>query len=245
MICPKCNTENLLGAIFCRSCGDKLDIDAVDSANFEEMTGVKSEKGLGIKKLLSTGLPILLVVGLAAIVFFGTRTPDYTKPTISDRSLNSCRKKIYQVSQGAAWFKRRDLKYQWKINQSELSSYVNHQVSELKKGPIEFNEINIELMSGNQAAARFIGSIKSVKLVFTARGGVSVSGGTVNFDLKSGSIGKLPLPAFLAKPIFKGMLSQTSADKATLSKVDTVSVTGGNLVLTVKGSKEYKRPRRR
>jgi len=42
IICPKCHTENLLTAVFCRNCGEKLDLDKLKP---EEINNGKKKKG--------------------------------------------------------------------------------------------------------------------------------------------------------------------------------------------------------
>jgi hypothetical protein len=59
-ICPKCQSDNQLGAIFCRSCGEKLDIDDLKPADLLEG---KAAKNVGKIVRNFIGLVVLLFVG--------------------------------------------------------------------------------------------------------------------------------------------------------------------------------------
>lgn len=64
--CPKCSTDNLLSAVFCRGCGERLNLDEIKPDNFSEL-GDKN-KDPNAKKNLVGGIIIgaivlILVVG--------------------------------------------------------------------------------------------------------------------------------------------------------------------------------------
>jgi len=63
--CQECGHENQLGSIFCRSCGKKLDLEAVNPE-------IKDSRKLGVSKILRriiTLLILLLCVGVMAGLF--------------------------------------------------------------------------------------------------------------------------------------------------------------------------------
>ena len=72
MQCPQCGTENRLGAIFCRSCGAKLETDGITSQTFEQVTGVvPKDKAKGKKRVKKIILNSIRIVFLALIVVGG------------------------------------------------------------------------------------------------------------------------------------------------------------------------------
>lgn len=63
--CQKCGHENQLGAIFCRNCGDKLDIDSIrpEVGNSKRFNFMKT-----VKRLISV-FSFLFLIGITAAVF--------------------------------------------------------------------------------------------------------------------------------------------------------------------------------
>ena len=86
--CQKCGFENQMGSIFCRECGEKLDMDAIDPNKLQK--DVDKEKNLKrakkrIKSAISGGISILIVVAFVFLVFpdlfpFG-KLRQYEEPT--------------------------------------------------------------------------------------------------------------------------------------------------------------------
>jgi uncharacterized membrane protein YvbJ len=66
--CPKCGSDNLLNAIFCRGCGEKLDLSELKPDSFLEKKLTKSQKIMKIVNqcLASSSLCCLitLIVGI-------------------------------------------------------------------------------------------------------------------------------------------------------------------------------------
>lgn len=63
--CPKCGEENLINAIFCRSCGARLNLDELEP---DTILQEKNAKGKRIAELTGRILGVVLVVGLVVIV---------------------------------------------------------------------------------------------------------------------------------------------------------------------------------
>ena len=68
--CPQCGEENQIGAIFCRGCGDKLELDKLTPDDFKkggEDTVIKTTFGI-VRNLIS--LAILLALTAAVVAIF-------------------------------------------------------------------------------------------------------------------------------------------------------------------------------
>jgi len=244
MICPECNTENRLGAIFCRSCGTKLHIEDVSRENFEEKTGVKLKEGIKVGKLIRNVVILVLVVGLAAAIFLMTRAPDFEKAETSTNALKNFNTKMDQIVRSSAWFKKNDTRYEWSFTEQELNSYIADHFASVKKGPLEFKEINIDLEGGNRARVWFSGELKGVKIVFSASGMVNLKENKLDFQMESAKVGKLPLPGFLAKKVFQNMLSPSGDDQDLLDAVDQLIISDDKIALRISGSREWQPSRR-
>jgi len=84
--CQKCGFENQMGSIFCRECGEKLDMDAIDPNKLQK--DVNKEKNIKrakkrIKDAITTGIALIVVVAFIAVVFYNGGLRKYEEPTIS------------------------------------------------------------------------------------------------------------------------------------------------------------------
>ena len=81
--CPKCEVENQIGAIFCRGCGDKLELDNVKPTTVKGKEKAKRSNYrlyIIVKNLIL--LSILLILILALVLFFmnpGMEDSEFTK----------------------------------------------------------------------------------------------------------------------------------------------------------------------
>ncbi len=89
--CPKCQAENYLGAIFCRTCGDKLDIDSLRPADIKKTAKNAANAGNILRNVI--GLVLLLAVGaLAAGIFLAPPLPPDT--TLSPENTKAMKTKV-------------------------------------------------------------------------------------------------------------------------------------------------------
>lgn len=81
--CQKCGFENQMGSIFCRECGEKLDMDAIDPNKLQK--DVDKEKNIKrakkrIKEAISTGFGLLVVAAFLGVVFYNGGLRQYEEP---------------------------------------------------------------------------------------------------------------------------------------------------------------------
>ena len=67
--CTKCGAENRLGAIFCHSCGERLDMNAVEEQIGQEREKEKTKSVFKIIRRIISFLLLLAVLGLLAGLF--------------------------------------------------------------------------------------------------------------------------------------------------------------------------------
>lgn len=89
--CQKCGFENQMGSIFCRECGEKLDMDAIDPNKLQK--DVNKEKSIKlakkrIKEAISTGFGLLVVVAFLGVVFYNGGLRKYEEPAVTEASAN-------------------------------------------------------------------------------------------------------------------------------------------------------------
>lgn len=89
--CQKCGFENQMGSIFCRECGEKLNMDAIDPNKLQK--DVNKEKSIKlakkrIKEAVSTGFGLLIVAAFLGVVFYNGGLRKYEEPAVTEASAN-------------------------------------------------------------------------------------------------------------------------------------------------------------
>jgi hypothetical protein len=85
--CQKCGFENQMGSIFCRECGEKLDMDAIDPNKLQK--DVNKEKNIKLAKkrirsAISSGIALLVVAAFLGVVFYNGGLRQYEEPGVTD-----------------------------------------------------------------------------------------------------------------------------------------------------------------
>ena len=80
--CSKCGFENQMGAIFCRQCGEKIDMNALSPEALEESRGKeeRKKKVAGLIRNLVGIVLLLAIVGIGAGLFVPWGHPAYQAP---------------------------------------------------------------------------------------------------------------------------------------------------------------------
>ncbi len=89
--CQKCGFENQMGSIFCRECGEKLNMDAIDPNKLQK--DVDKEKNIKrakkrIKEAISTGFGLLVVAAFLGVVFYNGGLRKYEEPAVTEAAAN-------------------------------------------------------------------------------------------------------------------------------------------------------------
>lgn len=84
MQCPNCGTGNRLGAIFCRSCGTKLEFDEITSETFEKVTGVvpkdKADRRRQIRSIIVNVLRLAFLGVIVYGLYLALQRPEVSRP---------------------------------------------------------------------------------------------------------------------------------------------------------------------
>ena len=89
--CQKCGFENQMGSIFCRECGEKLDMNAIDPNKLQK--DVDKEKLIKktkkrIKSAISAGIFLLVLAAFLGVIFYNGGLREYEEPTVNAASVN-------------------------------------------------------------------------------------------------------------------------------------------------------------
>lgn len=76
--CTKCGFENQMGAIFCRGCGEKIDMNAMDPDTLAKNQNKGSGKAWKIIRKLIVFIILLALIGIFAAAFTTYKLPTYT-----------------------------------------------------------------------------------------------------------------------------------------------------------------------
>lgn len=65
LVCPKCKTDNLLNAIFCRGCGERLEIENLKP---DELIDHKAERAAKLKRLAKQLFGVILTLAIIGLI---------------------------------------------------------------------------------------------------------------------------------------------------------------------------------
>lgn len=110
--CPECGAENLLGAIFCRGCGEKLDIDNLKPDQMQDKGKKVAKKTAAVVRNLIVLILLLIVGGLVVGLLI---PPGYDKPAALDEEAEAKAKSSYRAiaekASGSETFNHDELNY--------------------------------------------------------------------------------------------------------------------------------------
>lgn len=205
--CPECSHENQLGAIFCRNCGAKLEIDKMAPE-------VKDRSGPGVFKIIRRtiiSLVVLVLIGLLAGVFIPRSAPAYG--AFGEEEMKNLKKKcdeLFKYVEGKG--KRRT--YVFTPKEATLA-FNNYLLPEGKLGSLPVSAICFEQMQTGETriiVSKKIGGLLPVRYEVTGTPTISESEekGLELVPVKVG-MGILPIPAALTGSIVSQFYSLTSA----------------------------------
>ena len=173
--CPKCGEENPLGAIFCRSCGEKLNLDELTPDSFNQTSEGKGKVALIIIRNFVILLIIISIFGAIASVFL---KPEFTAPNqLNEEETKIALKRFKKFRKGKP---------------GNEYAFNNAEVNMLAKLILDMTEEKKQkareemIVSGNIPV--FVTDDIYINLL---------SSGEIKFVLKSQLMGKLPLHSVL------------------------------------------------
>jgi hypothetical protein len=232
MQCPQCGTANRLGAIFCRSCGAKLELDSVTSQTFEKITGVvpkdKADAKKRTKRIIVNVIRLVILVLIVFGVYLALQIPDVEKPETTDKdlaNLKATRSELVAAAGGNA--RAQD---QLKISEKEINAYIQERLGATDLGKSTFRLVDTWVLFDKDGEVIWVIDAKLFgrPLRFQYLGKVEMAGGKVTFKKKglfTGRLGKLPYPTILIDTTTKRLLdSLLESDKGENRKLlDAIS----------------------
>jgi hypothetical protein len=231
--CPKCGADNMIGAIFCRTCGEKLNLNELSPDVFDAPPVPVGAKVAKILQRVLILVALVAILALVAALFFPTSI--VATGSLDQKASETAGRKFAALQAPTP-----RTPSQIPFSSDEATAVVNQTLglpssgSGNKKPQI----LSVEFLpSGN---CKFI--LKTLVFgqvpmytVAIAKPSVSTPG-TVKLDVLRASAGKLPLPGPLKKQAITqfSALNVASAFAAAEAHVQAVNVTSGTCTITVK-----------
>jgi len=231
--CPKCGADNMIGAIFCRTCGEKLNLNELSPDVFDAPPVPVGAKVAKVVQRVVILVVLLGLLGLIATLFFPT-------PIVATGSLDQNALAVAGRKYAALQAPTARTPSQIPFSSDEATAVVNQTLglpssgSGNKKPQI----LSVEFLAGGNC--KFIlktlvfGQVPMYTVVF-ARPTVTTPG-DVKLEVVRASAGKLPLPGPLKKQALGqfSALNVATAFAAAEGHVASVTVTGGSCSVGVK-----------
>jgi hypothetical protein len=230
--CPKCGNDNMIGAIFCRSCGDKLNLNEISPDVFD---APKVPASVKLIKILQRLLLLVFLVAVVALVtgLFLPVTIAF-KGDLEQGALDVSQRKYAALQNPSA-----KTPNQIPFSSDEATAVVSQSLGlpGTGTGNKKPQLLSVEfLASGNCKFILKTLLFGQVPMCTTVVAKPSVSGpGKVRLDVLRASIGKLPLPGALKK---QGAAQFSALNLASVfalaeSRVQAINVTDGKCEITI------------
>lgn len=243
MQCPECGTANRLGAIFCRSCGAKLELDSVTSETFEQVTGIVSKDKLDAKKRVRRIIfNVLRLVFLAAIVYgfyLALQRPEVDQPETSGKLVTRFKAMRAELLTGIN-HKRTVTKT---TTERAVNSYLASLIAATESKGKSFQLVDSWVLIEDGGELNWVIDVKLFGRLmrFQYFGTVEIKDGEAVFTPKgffSARLGKLPYPTLLiemtAKRLWHSILeADNRANEKVLGAVSDLKFKGDTITITV------------
>ncbi len=239
MKCPNCGTENRLGAIFCRSCGIKLELDEITAETFEEKTGVvardKVDKKKQKRKFIYNLIGLIILLAFIFAVYLALQIPRFEEIRTSSDLLKSFKRKKRNLN--LALLSKVERVEQ--ITEAELNSYIASMMINMENEgrKIRINDIWVFLEEDNRITILLDLRVFGRRIIAQYFGKLNVGNGNAKFQpngVFAAKLGKLPYPTFLMRRHCKNVLKNLEEDKELLEKLSEVEIKDGKIIARVK-----------
>jgi len=246
MQCPSCGTANRLGAIFCRSCGAKLELDSITSETFQKVTGVvpkdKKDAKRRVKRIILNVFRLIFLGLVVLAVYLALQRPEVEQPETSKPLALQFKTAVGKIAKGIDTGKTPP---RWKTSGTALNSYLSGLVTNTGMGSKTYQLVDTWVLIEDDGALtwvidaklfgrllriRYFGIVekKDDKVVFTPRG------------FFAGRMGKLPVPsplvgAFWVKRLWNSILEGNGgANEKVLAAISDLQFSGDTITVSFK-----------
>lgn len=221
--CPQCSAENQIGTIFCRTCGEKLDLDSLQPDDLAKgnysATGNAAYFAL---RLLILAITVVLI-GVLGAALFPPELPDHESFNSSDRSKHYARYQKALMRSGT-------------FTDAEASVIVNdymlyldedskmEQLEEWFQGDgvpaLILDQAIVEFPKEGYARATLVTkAYEKVSIYYSIEGRIGSNGKTVEFTPTRMSVGRLPAPDWFP-PLRQLIQSQFDSATAGMPEIE-------------------------
>ena len=217
--CPKCGTDNMLTAIFCRGCGEKIDLNQVKPESFNE---------IGTKKDSTTMQNIIggIIIGVLVIGFLvGVLFPCFGKISTTDESRQAAVAKYEAMTKGSSAT----------FSDEEISAFVTAKL--LEEGVTDGNMIptgaTVHVLPDKRVKILATGKYYNMPVTITVVGTVNLNDRKISVSGEKCSIGLFPIPQSMEQDILGPFRSNfTSALDNANRKIKGLDTAEGSATLT-------------
>ena len=260
--CAKCGHENQMGSIFCRGCGEKINMDDLDPAALQNEAAKAKKKGSLVKSLRSmiSFVLFLIAAGILAGLFLPIGHGEYvsqsndTLKAASEKldsyelKLNMPRTKLpmnveFTADEINALFEKR---FFGKPSTTSADGEKEENEEKAAAGAYSISDIAFSISpEGLMTIKLYTRLAKQIPAVFTLTGTPEITGeGKIGFKVASAKMGHIPMPSFAQKFIVEKYAPlETPHDlKKIFKDASSVDTTDGKVIFkfTKKNSKPKK-----
>ncbi len=245
--CPKCGSDNLLNAIFCRGCGDKLDLSELKPDAFLEKKLTKSQKIMKIVNQVLSAIIALLLITLIVGIFFPVARLSGNTP--SEEAVKNFEEAQNFGVEATTRRRRRPSRDKEENKPSSKSFSFSSQDSTallnqslhlpITGGDNKLTSENLSVSFAGDGCATLILTCKlmgKVPMHNTVVVKPTVSNGVLAMNVQKTKIGFVPVPRQLNQKITQKFVTlsggSTALDKIK-SKLSEVKISDGSLTITV------------
>lgn len=245
--CPKCETDNLLNAIFCRGCGEKLDLSELKPDTFLEKKMTKSQKIMKVVNQVLSAIIALLLITLIVGIFFPVE--HLTGNTPSEEAVKNFEEAQNFGEQAGRRRGRRPPRDKednapssksFTFNSQDSTALLNQSLHlPITGGDNKLTSENLSVSFAGDGCATLVLTCKlmgKVPMHNTVVVKPTVNNGALAMNVQKTKIGFVPVPPQLNERITQKFINLSSASTALdkiKSKLSEVKISEGSLTITV------------
>ncbi len=244
--CSKCGASNEMGNLFCRTCGERLDMQAVEDEIKRSQQGfskARIKKAAGIGRKLMSLLLLLLFVAILVGLFIPAKLR-VNEADLSAADRDNALKKLTVLSTQAQQLRGVEIKY--KFTSAELTLAANRLLgldkpsADSEGGVLAPEHLSIELLgSGYVRLVLRSQAFKNVKVYSVLVGRFEMRNDKVLFTPRSAYVGRVRLPGPAQKIVldrYKALLEGEPLIPRLQQNIDDIEVRQNQVMIAIQAS---------
>jgi hypothetical protein len=221
--CPKCGTDNLLSAVFCRGCGEKLNLDEIKPDDFQN---------IGVKKVDHTLQNAIggAIIGVLILVFaVGCLFPAFGKLSSTEDEQKAAADKIAGIAKGATIT----------LTDAEATAFVTGKLKSFSgtQGDPTATGCTVHFLDGNTVKLLLSGKVGGfLPISVTVLASIQASNKAIDLTMTNSKLGLFPIPEALKPKIIDNFRTVfNSCLSASNEHVKAIAVSAGQISITRTG----------